>query len=187
VKSILLATALLLMLGQTALAQETDTGDVAANYFWEHANTTPGNCGCFGMNGGALSASAKFSNSLSGIVEFSAEQASNVLSSGKSLTITSYQAGVRFQVPQSWRPESHRIQPFVEAMMGAAHAGGGIAGTADGTFAFASTLGGGVDVPVGSRLSVRVVQVDYLLTLFKNFSTGTQNNFRVGAGVVYRW
>jgi outer membrane immunogenic protein len=187
VKSILLATALLLALGQTALAQEADTGDVTANYFWERSNTTPGNCGCFGMNGGALSASAKLSNSLAGLVEISGEHASNVLSSGKSLTVTTYQAGVRYQLPPSWNPEAHRIQPFAEAMMGAAHAGGGIAGTADGTFAFASTLGGGVDVPLNSKFSLRAVQVDYQLTLFKNFSTGTQNNFRVGAGVVYRW
>jgi len=186
-RPILLAAVLLLVLGQTALAQEANTGDVAANYFWQRTNTTPGNCGCFGMNGGALSASAKLSNSFAAVAEVSAEFANNVVSSGKSLTLNSYQGGVRYQLPQSWKPEAHRIQPFVQAMMGAAHAGGGIAGRADGTFAFASTLGGGVDVPVGSKFFVRIVQVDYVLTLFRNFSTGTQNNFRVGAGIVYRW
>jgi hypothetical protein len=47
---------------------------------------------------------------------------------------------------------------------------------------FAGAFGGGLDVRVGQRIDVRVIQLDYNPTrLFDN----TQHNFRVGAGIVF--
>jgi hypothetical protein len=45
-------------------------------------------------------------------------------------------------------------------------------------------LGGGVDIPIGGRLSWRAVQGDYVIT--SNFG-GTQHNVRVSTGVVIRF
>jgi hypothetical protein len=47
--------------------------------------------------------------------------------------------------------------------------------------AFAMALGGGVDVRVGGPFSVRLGQLDYLMT---RFGDTRQNNFRFSAGVV---
>ena len=50
-----------------------------------------------------------------------------------SLTFTSFLAGARYRVPQPWFEGSHKPQPFVQILLGAAHAGGGVAGVADGS------------------------------------------------------
>jgi hypothetical protein len=45
-------------------------------------------------------------------------------------------------------------------------------------------LGGGIDIPIGGKLSWRAVQADYIVT--SNFS-GTQHNVRASTGVVIRF
>ncbi len=45
-------------------------------------------------------------------------------------------------------------------------------------------VGGGVDMPFRSHFDIRLVQGDYVRT---ELLQGTQNNFRVSTGVVYRW
>jgi hypothetical protein len=80
----------------------------------------------------------------------------------------------------------HTLEPFAQLLVGGAHAGGGIAGIADGTSAFAGRLGGGVDLPVTTGIAVRV-QGDYYLTDFANSADNHQNNILVGAGVIVHW
>ena len=63
-RSFLLATIFLFAGSTAALAQESYKGDAAATYEWVRANAGPGQCGCFGMNGGGLSASWNFHRSL---------------------------------------------------------------------------------------------------------------------------
>jgi len=58
--------------------------------------------------------------------------------------------------------ERRALQPFAQILVGGAHAGGGLTGVADGNSGFAGRLGGGVDLPLTSRISVRLAQVDYL-------------------------
>jgi hypothetical protein len=48
----------------------------------------------------------------------------------------------------------------------------------------AIAFGGGVDLPLKGRFSVRAVQVDYLIT--SEFNT-TQHNIRLSTGLVYRF
>ena len=54
--------------------------------------------------------------------------------------------------------------------------------------AFAMVLGGGVDVKAGKHVSIRLAQVDYFMTRFKDLSNtptrATQNNFRYAVGIV---
>ncbi len=55
------------------------------------------------------------------------------------------------------------------------------------------TLGGGLDYNLSRRLSVRVLQADYLQTHFKEFDSlgptlkGTQNNVRLFTGLVFHF
>jgi hypothetical protein len=48
----------------------------------------------------------------------------------------------------------------------------------------AIAFGGGVDVPLGEKLSWRALQADYVIT--SNFD-GTQHNIRASTGIVYRF
>ena len=63
-RSFLLATILLFAGSTVAVAQESYKGDAAATYEWVRANAGPGQCGCFGMNGGGLIGVLEFSRSL---------------------------------------------------------------------------------------------------------------------------
>jgi outer membrane immunogenic protein len=71
-------------------------------------------------------------------------------------------------------------------LVGVSHAGGGAAGLGDGTNRFAARAGGGLDVPVSRRFSVRG-QIDYFATTFANATNDHQNNLLIGAGLVYHW
>jgi hypothetical protein len=51
------------------------------------------------------------------------------------------------------------------------HPGGGEAGVADGSYKFATRIGGGIDVPLSAHFAVRIIQIDYYLTTFANAPT----------------
>jgi opacity protein-like surface antigen len=50
--------------------------------------------------------------------------------------------------------------------------------------AFTTAFGGGLDIKLTNRLAFRLVQADYLLSRFSGF---TQNNLRIGTGLVVRF
>jgi outer membrane immunogenic protein len=188
-KAILLATVLFFAGAAGALAQEQEgyRGDAAVSYHWVRANAGPGECGCFGLNGGGVSGSWDMRGPFSVVVDISAETAGSAPTNRSSLTLSSYLAGARYRIPQPWWKGAHKPQPFGQLLLGAAHAGGGVAGLGDATFGFATRIGGGVDVPLSPRFAVRVVQIDYYLTHFANATNDHQNNLLVGAGFVFHW
>jgi hypothetical protein len=50
-------------------------------------------------------------------------------------------------------------------------------------------IGAGVDFKVSRRFSIRLLQVNYLMTRFNELGLGaqSQNNLRVSSGVVFRF
>jgi opacity protein-like surface antigen len=79
-----------------------------------------------------------------------------------------------------------RVTPFVHALFGVAHARDSVNGTLNATdsrTAFAMALGGGVDVAVSKRVSLRLFQADYNPTYFGD---GRQDNIRLSFGVVFK-
>jgi outer membrane immunogenic protein len=185
---ILLTALLVLVVGAPrSLAQEAYTGDAAAAYHWVRSNAGPGQCGCFGLNGGGISGSWNVRGPWSAVVDFSAEYAGSAPTTSSSLTLSSYLAGARYRLPQPWLHGKHSPQPFAQILLGAGHAGGGVAGVGDASFGFTTRIGGGADVPVSPRFSLRVIQIDYYLTTFANATNDHQNNLLVGAGFVFHW
>jgi len=192
----MLATGLLLGMammaaGQTASQKTVPAGDAALTYQWVHSNTQPGDCGCLGLNGGGLSGSWNVSSHVAAVAEVSGGVATNGPGTGNTLTLVSYMIGGRYTLPQlAWPHGVHGLkplQPFAQVLVGVAHAGGGIAGAGDSNTEFAARVGGGLDLPISKHFAVRVAQVDYYPTLFKNMSNDHQNNLLVAGGVVYRW
>jgi hypothetical protein len=81
------------------------------------------------------------------------------------------------------------ISPFAHFLVGGAHestssAVGPIITSSPTQNAFATALGGGLDLKLLPLLSVRPIQIDYLLT---HFNSNTQNQFRYSAGIVVRF
>jgi hypothetical protein len=82
------------------------------------------------------------------------------------------------------------ISPFAHFLIGGAHesttafTSGPITSASPTRNAFATALGGGLDLKLLPLLSVRPIQIDYLLT---HFNSNTQNQFRYSAGIVVRF
>jgi hypothetical protein len=81
------------------------------------------------------------------------------------------------------------ISPFVHFLIGGAHESigkgtGSLITSGPTQNAFATTLGGGLDLKVLPFISLRPIQIDYLLT---HFNSKTQNQPRVSAGIVLRF
>jgi outer membrane immunogenic protein len=191
-RSILRAVMLFFGVAATAVAQALPTaptvsGDVALTYHWVRTNTQPGDCGCFDLNGGGVSGSWNLPHGLAAVAEITGEYAGNGPSTGNTLTLVSYQAGMRYRLPQPWLHGARAPQPFAQALVGSGHAGGGLAGAGDGTHAFVTRIGGGGDLPLRSGIALRVIQADYYLTNFANTVNDHQNNLLLGAGVVFHW
>jgi hypothetical protein len=91
------------------------------------------------------------------------------------------------------KKHSGKFQPFAEALFGGGHSGSyatiynainGIQSAGSSSNAFAMELGGGVDIPITSRISIRPAEIDYLYTKFStNNLHASQNNFRYMLGV----
>jgi peptidoglycan-associated lipoprotein len=112
---------------------------------------------------------------------------SNVENTGHILKITTALAGVRVPYPL----RSSRYTPFAQALIGLSHDSGAIAqvntsGPSSYTV-FAASIGGGLDIRLTRRLSLRPAEVDYLVTTFPNRAANHQNNTRVSSGLVVRF
>jgi hypothetical protein len=87
-----------------------------------------------------------------------------------------------------------KVSPFAHVLVGGAHESIGAGVTPITGFsasviptsgnAFATAIGGGIDLRVARFLSVRPIQLDYLMT---RFNSTTQNQPRVSAGIVLRF
>jgi len=93
------------------------------------------------------------------------------------------------------------IKPFGEVLFGssytdayanlekATNAGGGTVAISPTQHPFTMAAGGGLDISISKRLSIRPAEFDYILTRYTNplTSTNNQNNFRYVGGVVLKF
>jgi len=77
-----------------------------------------------------------------------------------------------------------KVRPFVEGLLGAVRGSSEYLGISQPEWRFGMLGGGGVDVKLNERVSLRVIEVDYLLT---HFSSARQDNVRISAGFVFRF
>lgn len=165
------------------LAQDTPLIEAGASYDYVHSNAPPSGCGCFSLNGGSGWVAYNFNSAFAAVAEISGQHASNVNNTGTDLTLTSYLFGPRF----TYRKHP-RLAPFAQALFGASHGKGTLAGgSSDSANAFALEAGGGLDFVLRPRFAVRLIQADYLYTHFDSADSHHQNNLRISAGIVFRW
>ena len=157
--------------------------DLSLDYTYLYARTVPSAGCCFSMNGGSVSFAYNPNNWLGLVGDFGWSYTGNVQGSGSTLSLFTYNFGPRF----SWR-NSSRFTPYGQFLIGSAHAGGTIytvnffpPGTKN---AFATELGGGLDIKVGKHWSIRAVQAEWMYSQLPNGALNYQHNLRISAGVV---
>ena len=176
---------LILFAAVPAMAQDNPKGEVAGNYTYVNIDTNGSSLGRLNCHGGGGSA-AYNANSYLGIVgEFAGCKVTG-LPSGASAYTVSYLFGPRL----TYRG-SGNFEPFGEFLFGGAHDSITVTNptpppakitTTDNAFAMA--IGGGADYKMTSSVAIRLAQFDYLYT---KFGSKHQNNFRVQAGIVFRF
>lgn len=174
--------AFLSLCGVAAQAQETPKVDVFAGYSYVRENPGPTSGDSFSLNGGSASLTYHIRDWVSGVADFGGYHNGNILGTGVDGTLSTYLFGPRV----SYRSYRH-FTPFAEALFGGAHAGASIAGGTHGSQnAFGMAIGGGLDYRINNRFSLRPLQVDYLLTRFREGTPNnqTQNNLRASTGIV---
>ena len=160
--------------------------ELALTYTYLRANAPPGGCGCFNLNGG--SAQFIWPIGLHGVAlagDVTVSHANSIGSSNSSLTLSSFTAGARYSPPL----KQSRFQPFGQILIGYGHINGPLTQgqTAGSSNGFAANVGGGLDARISHRLSLRLVEADYLVTTFTNGVNDHQNLLRLGAGIVVRF
>src|SRR6266436_7055079 len=164
-----------------ASAQDVPKLDVFVGYSYFRDNPSTPGVSSFSLHGGSASVAYNANHWLSGVADFGGYHANNILGSGVDGTVSTYLFGPRI----SYR-HHERFTPFAQTLFGVAHASGSGFGSSSTSNAFAASFGGGLDVKVFHRLSLRAAQVEYLLTRFPETTTSreTQNNLRVSTGFV---
>ncbi len=174
---------------QTTAAHPASSGpELSLQYTYLRSNAPVGQCGCFSLQGGSASFAAPLHGSHFFVAgDVTAAHAGKITRNGYDLTLTAFTAGVRYRPGLSLGP----LMPFAQVLAGGAHAGGTLVSgntpaAADSSVVFASNVGGGLDLKLGaeSRFSWRLVEADYLVTLFHNGQNDHQNMLRLSTGLV---
>ncbi|MGA2572307.1 MAG: OmpA family protein [Terracidiphilus sp.] len=154
------------------------------------------------LHGGSASVAFNVNRSLGLVADFGAytnsemrftgAYTSTVNANNSNVAVFTYLFGPRL----SFR-KYDRITPFAQVLFGGVHAN---QVTLTGcTFSctllptedtFAMTAGGGLDLRVHRHFAIRIIQAEYLMTRFANYATGTtgsQNDMRLSAGIVFRF
>ncbi len=199
----------ILLLGAALWAQEFPRAEVGLNYSYARYSPSAPYSQGHSLNGGGGSATFNINQYLgikmdlqgfgSTLVGFNIP-ANSTFPDGASGNVQgnlfTYLFGPQVKI------RAQKAQPFFHVLFGGAHSNvyanafqticqpiaGGCSFTATpGADAFAMAVGGGVDIPINKRISIRPGEVDYLLTRFTNpfTSTNNQNNFRYSVGVVF--
>ena len=180
--------ALFPLLPLAALAQKPkNTLDATVMFTELHANAPVGGCGCFWMSGGTGEIAIPIWRNFSGVAQVNGQRTGNIPGSNVGLSLLNGLGGLRMRVP------THTLlQPYGQALFGGVHGFdsyfpapvGKLPTSYDTSFAMA--IGGGVDLAISRHIWIRAVQADYHYSELRNLQGNRQNQFRIGAGIVFR-
>jgi opacity protein-like surface antigen len=172
--------AVLLSVGLAA-AQEFSKLDIFGGYTYVNVDTNDLSSSRQSMNGWNTSISASANRFFAVEADVSGYYKNNLESTGVDVRDYAFAAGPRVNLREF----------FVHALFGVDHLVGSYSSVSVSQNSFASLFGGGVQINVARHWAVRTT-LDYVLThhnIFKIIDPSapnyTQNNFRVGGGVVY--
>ena len=172
-----------LALCQTAFAQETPKTDVFLGYSYVRANPATSGAPAFNLQGGAGQIAYNFNDYLGVVGDLGGYHVGKLNGVNVNSSLFTYLFGPRLSYHRS-----NLLTPYAQVLFGGARAGSGALG-AGSENAFAMTVGGGVDVHPSKHIGVRLGQVEYLMSRFREISNNrlTQNNLRVSTGILFRF
>lgn len=143
-----------------------------------------------GLNGGSASMAVYFNDRFGIVGDFGLYRQGNVAGQGFNLLFSTYQFGPRLRFSNATR-----ATPFVHFLWGAGHAGGTLYTRSLGfgvpplgaNYTFVLTAGGGADWRVSSRISIRMIEAEYVHSEFLSFTGNRQESIRLSTGVVFNF
>lgn len=189
--SVLLLTGAVVLTPRLAAAQQQGPPaltrpSVSVGLMYSASRSNPVNGQNFWMQGGTAEIEADVTHGLGVVLDVNGSHASKINSAGVNLTTITMTVGPRY----TWRPRSYKFEVFGEGLVGDARGTGSVFPTTLGVVsdidAFALQVGGGLNLPLSRRISVRAIQADWVRTQFPNGTTDVQNSLRLGAGVMFR-
>jgi outer membrane immunogenic protein len=159
--------------------QDLPRVEIGANYNYFHANAPPGQCGCFGLNGGSGSVIVNLTSVWSGVADIAVALANNVDNTQQNITIVNYLFGPRYT-----RRTSSRFVPYGQILFGGAKENVNFDFVINRN-SFGLLGGGGVTTKLGKGFGLTIAEVDYVYTRIPNAKNDTQNNIRVVTGITY--
>ncbi len=165
----------ILVLAGAALAQQSASKlDLFGGYSYFNGSTS-GADGRFSLNGWNAQATYNFNHWLGATADFGGYYGSPFQTSANDYSFL-FGPTVNLRVPH--------VTPYMHALFGVDRFHVDLAGGSGTDSAFASAVGGGLDVPIKGGFGLRAAQVDWLRT---NHFSNSQNNMRFSTGVVYRF
>lgn len=183
-KTLRSALAATVLLAGAASAQEVQVPrfEMGASYSWLHVNSANYDYQRTG-NGGSSYVEYNLNKTFGLVADFAGYANTRKGIDDKVLT---YLFGPRF----NWRHS--RLNPYAQFLFGGGYAWSGPNNTTQNAFAMAS--GGGLDYNLTRLISIKPIQVEYVMTQFDSAALGPrggnfgghQNDIRYSAGVVFK-
>ncbi len=158
---------------------------VSLRYAATRANSPPGSCGCFLLQGGALDAALPLHGGFSAVIEAAGDHANYVPQTTRELSTVTLLAGPRYTLRLGARQSV-----FAQGLFGAVR--GFDADFRRGTdaidtaTAFAYAIGGAYEFRLSRNIDLRPVQLDLMQSNLPNGADNRQRSLRFGAGVSFR-
>jgi opacity protein-like surface antigen len=162
----------MLLFAGAASAQDTPTAELFGGYTYAHLSADGAGVN---FNGGSASLSLNRNSWLGLVGDFGGYHAGSNFGYANVYT---YLFGPKIALRRG------PITPFVQGLLGGAHATAGDEVGSVSENSFAMTLGGGLDWNATEHLGVRLIQAEYFMT---NFGSTRENGARLSAGVVFRF
>ena len=181
------------LIAQGKLATNARDGypiDIAISYSAQHSNlvSTP----TFWQSGGSADVTLPIYRGLSAVAKLAGSKTGDAANSGHGLSLITANFGPRYTYYLPLGIErKQKFAVFGQALIGPAWGFNSYfpapSGSKTSEISFCLRLGGGADVALSRHLGVRPFQAEWLRTQFPNGNTNVQNNFQLGAGVVFRF
>jgi len=185
-----------LLAAVTCWAQQSSSNgkvstDLGITYDAERAQLAPGNRGCFWLQGGGVDGAVTFWKGFGIAATFTGDHASNV-TPGVDINKISFMGGPRYTYTVWSAPgERPRFQIYAQGLFGGVHAFDGVFPVTSGTVPTADSLaiqaGAGFSIFLTRHIGARVLEASYVRTELPNNGNNTQNDLRLGAGLVYHF
>jgi hypothetical protein len=163
--------------------------DLSLTYDADRTNLTTGNS--FWMQGGSAEAVGVFPHGLGLVAELTGLHAGSISSTQVPLSLVAITFGPRYTWRTPWHPRKRNLSLFGQALLGEAHGFDGLFPSSSGVNNSATSLalqaGGGVNLGLSHRVSLQLLQVNWLRTQLPNSSTGVQNHLGINTGVVFHF